>query len=151
TQSVATLEAALARERQHATAQRFLSNAHTERAYTLAKLKRHAEAAAEAKALLRLRRISADGLCNLARIYSLSYSAARDDDPRQAEQYAVQAVGLLRRAIAQGYKDVERLKIDSDYGGIRQRPDFQKLVGDLGKRNGGVKSPDRRSDLKGFS
>jgi serine/threonine protein kinase/tetratricopeptide (TPR) repeat protein len=174
TQAVATLEAALAHERQHAKAREFVRHAHEqrfsvakdlgrhtvalqdldrlielvppskqrnsfrlERVMTLAKLKRHAEATAEAKELGKLRQIPADGFCDLARVYSVASSAARDEDPRQAELYASRALELLGRAIAHGYKDVAKLKSHGDFDGLRQRPDFQKLISDLEKAKEG--------------
>jgi hypothetical protein len=133
TKAVETLEAALARDGQHAKAREFLRNAHEqrfylardlglldvvlqdldrlvelvppsqqhhafrlERAMTRAKLKRHAEATADAKELSKLRHISADRLCDLAGVYSTGSAAARDEDPRQCELYASEALELLR-------------------------------------------------------
>ena len=109
----------------------FRSHWRLERARTLARLKRHAEATGEAKELLKLPGIKAGIRVQFAGLYSLAYAAARDDDPRQAEPYAAQSVALLRRAIAQGYKDAATLKTDSDFDAVRERPDFQKVMEEL--------------------
>jgi serine/threonine protein kinase len=110
-----------------------------DRAVTLARLQRHAEAAAEAEDLLRLNKNSVDRLCKLAVVHALSAAAARDADRPQAEQYAARAVQLLQQAVAKGYKNVEALQRDADFDALRQRPDFQKLLNDLENRNEEVK------------
>jgi tetratricopeptide (TPR) repeat protein len=101
-----------------------------DRAVTLARLQRLAEAIAEAEDLLRLGKSRLPWLCQLARVYALS-AAAPDAVPEQAEHYAARTVGLLRQAMAAGYKDVEALKKDADFDAVRQRPDFQKLLSEL--------------------
>jgi hypothetical protein len=107
-----------------------------ERAKTLAKLRRHGEATAEATELLKEPKLRVESVIGIAELYALAFSAARDEDPRQAEQYAVQAVGLLRRAITEGYRDAAMLKERPDFDSLRQRPEFRKLVSDLEKANG---------------
>jgi tetratricopeptide (TPR) repeat protein len=104
-----------------------------ERAKTLAKLRRHTEATVEASELRsKFPSMDAGVLIRFAELYSLASSAARDDDdPVQDEQYAVQAVELLQQAVAQGYKDVAKLKTHGDFDAIRSRPDFQKLLVEL--------------------
>jgi serine/threonine protein kinase len=102
-----------------------------ERAKTLAKLKRHAEATAEAMDLLKTRKNDAKALVNFAGLFSLAWSAARDDDPRLAEEYAAKALAMLHEAVAQGYKDAAGLTAHGDFDAMRQRPDFQQFVSDL--------------------
>jgi serine/threonine protein kinase len=105
-----------------------------DRAKTLAKLNRHAEAIAEANELLKLPEMDGRNRARLAEPYSLAYASTRDEDPVQGEQYAVQAVELLRQAITHGYKDVALLKTHSDFKVLRQRPDFQQLLVELEQR-----------------
>jgi serine/threonine protein kinase len=79
-----------------------------DRAVTLARLQKHAEATAEAEDLLRLGKSDTAWLFKLAQVYALSV-AAPDVDRLQAEPYAGRAVWLLRQAAAKGYQDVEAL------------------------------------------
>jgi eukaryotic-like serine/threonine-protein kinase len=102
-----------------------------QRATALARLKRHAEATAEANAFAGSKDASAAILYDVARVYALSVMAAGVDPP--SEQYAARAVELLRRAIERGYQNVARLKRDPDLGVLRPRADFQKLLSELGK------------------
>ncbi len=100
-----------------------------ERAKTLAKLKRHTDAVAEAQQLLsELPGIDAGGLVGCAGVYALAYAAAGADEPGQAEQYAAQSLEMLRRAGARGFQDTAVLKTDGDFAAMRQRSDFQKLL-----------------------
>jgi hypothetical protein len=39
----------------------------------------------------------------------------------------------LRKAIAAGFKEVERLKQDKDLDALREREDFQKLLAEVEK------------------
>jgi tetratricopeptide (TPR) repeat protein len=48
-----------------------------------------------------------------------------------AQVYGDAAMRLLREAVSKGYKDVTRLKKDSDFVPLRGRKDFQKLVAEL--------------------
>jgi tetratricopeptide (TPR) repeat protein len=107
---------------------RFHTNWRLERAKTLAKLKRHVDAISEAKELLKSPGTNAGIRVRFAGLYSLAYAAARDDDLGQAEQYATQSLALLRQAINEGYKDPAKLKTNSDFDAVRERPDFQKLL-----------------------
>ncbi len=102
-----------------------------QRATTLARLKRHAEATAEANAFARSKDASAAILYDVARVYALSVVAAGVDPP--TDQYAARAVELLRRAIERGYQNVARLKRDPDLDALRPRADFQKLLSELEK------------------
>jgi eukaryotic-like serine/threonine-protein kinase len=46
-------------------------------------------------------------------------------------EYADRAVELLRKAVALGYKDTDRLAKDTDLDCLRDRDDFKKLLADL--------------------
>jgi serine/threonine protein kinase len=102
-----------------------------DRAVTLARLQRQAEATAEAEDVLRSSQSSIPRLYKSALVYALSVAAAWDTDPRQAEHYALRTVQLLQQAVSQGYEDVEALKENADFDAVRQRPDFQKLLEEL--------------------
>src|SRR5262249_22836964 len=97
------------------------------RALTLARLKEHAQATAEANSLAEVKGVTSGDLYNLAFVFSLSAATAHDDTDK-VEQYAARAVALLSRAVAEGYKNVEHMKKDSDLDALRQRDDFKKLV-----------------------
>jgi tetratricopeptide (TPR) repeat protein len=104
------------------------------RAWTLARLKDHARATAEAGALVQgNKNISPDTLHNVACIYAISAAAVRED-PARASAYAARAVALLRQAIQKGYTDLASLKQDKDLDLLRQRADFQKLLSQLAKK-----------------
>jgi hypothetical protein len=53
------------------------------------------------------------------------------DEPEMKEAYATGAVQLLRRTIAQGYKNAIQLKKDADLDALRPRADFKKLLAEL--------------------
>jgi tetratricopeptide (TPR) repeat protein len=113
------------------------------RAAVLARRGRYAEAAA-----------AADKLCAIApreprRLYHLARCCARclgPGDPGQApgpftgadkavhERLAANAVGLLREAIASGYRDRKSLEKDPDLDPLRQREDFKKLLRTLAEK-----------------
>jgi WD40 repeat protein/serine/threonine protein kinase len=50
---------------------------------------------------------------------------------KRAEDYANQAVGLLRRATAGGFRDIKNLQDNPSLASLRGRHDFQELVRDL--------------------
>jgi tetratricopeptide (TPR) repeat protein len=135
--AIKTLEAVVAREANHARAQRFLANAYSGQARVLNHLNRHDEALDGLNRAIQLssekqgHQMDAKMRVRFAELYSLAYASARDIDPGQGEHYAVQAVELLRQAIAQGYKEAAVLKTDRDFNVLRQRPDFQKLLVEL--------------------
>ncbi len=56
-------------------------------------------------------------------------------DPKQRQQavrfYGDAAMKFLRDAVSKGYKDVAKMKKDTDLDPLRQREDFQKLVAEL--------------------
>jgi tetratricopeptide (TPR) repeat protein len=108
-----------------------------QRALALAHGGDHAKAVAEAGALTRDDNTSGDTLYDAACVYGLSAHAVKDDAQRQ-EQYAGQAVALLRRARAAGFfnaaAQVEHVQKDDDLAALRDRADFRQFVADLQKR-----------------
>jgi hypothetical protein len=52
----------------------------------------------------------------------------------KAEAYGKQAVEWLRRAVADGFKDVKQLKDGEAFRPLRTREDFQRLLSDLETR-----------------
>jgi hypothetical protein len=72
---------------------------------------------------------------DLARAHALLAAVAAD--PRaglsaaDGAAEAHRAMGALRRAVAAGYRDLDRLRTDPDLAPLRDRPDFQELLLDL--------------------
>jgi serine/threonine protein kinase/tetratricopeptide (TPR) repeat protein len=59
---------------------------------------------------------------------------ATDKSPeaaRKARDENDQAMAWLHRAVAEGYKDMNKLKKDKDLDGLRDRPEFKKLLAKL--------------------
>jgi hypothetical protein len=48
-----------------------------------------------------------------------------------ARQYADRAIDLLHAAVAQGFRDIDHLKADTDLDSIRTQPGFEKVVAAL--------------------
>jgi tetratricopeptide (TPR) repeat protein len=71
----------------------------------------------------------ADALYDCGCIYV--QAAAASKDPDAAERHAARAVGLLRDAIAKGYKDAAQMRKDADLDPLRKRGDFQNLLAEL--------------------
>src|SRR5262249_54364501 len=74
-----------------------------------------------------------------ARAYAQAVKAAADDKaesdpPGQAKRYGERCVELLRRGLATGGKEAERLAPGGDFDPVRDRPDFQQLLAEAGKR-----------------
>jgi tetratricopeptide (TPR) repeat protein len=108
-----------------------------QRALALAHAGDHAKAAAEADDLTRDDKTPGDMLYDAACVCGLSVPAAKDDAQRN-EQYAGQALALLRRARAAGFFDdaaqVEHVQKDDDLAALRDRADFQQFVTELKKK-----------------
>jgi serine/threonine-protein kinase len=60
------------------------------------------------------------------------------EEEAQRRRYADEAMGVLRRAVARGFKDGAHMRADSDLEPLRMRDDFQKLVAEL---QGKAKAP----------
>jgi hypothetical protein len=62
--------------------------------------------------------------CTESLISGLAIGSERD-------AYAVRAMATLRRAVAEGFRDLNTLRKDEDLDPLRSRPDFQALLLDL--------------------
>jgi tetratricopeptide (TPR) repeat protein len=115
-----------------------------QRAGSLASAGEYRKAAPEADALAKNDNATGDTLYDAACVYGLCSAAANRDAKlneverkKIAEEYAGRAVILLQRATARGWKDVGRMKEDSDLDSLRQREDFKKLIRELELKTGG--------------
>jgi serine/threonine-protein kinase len=100
------------------------------RALSLAHAGEHVQAVAAVSELARVKKLSSNTLYYCACVYAIA-SAAVQNDPPLAEQYARRAVELLKRAVATGFKDVKRLKEDKDLAPLRGRADFAQLLAEI--------------------
>jgi serine/threonine protein kinase/tetratricopeptide (TPR) repeat protein len=111
-----------------------------QRALSLVRAGRHAEAVAEGDALAEAKDVTGDMLYDLACVSALAAAAVKDaktpstDATQPAEGYAARAVELLRQAVAKGYKDAAHMTKDRDLDALRGREDFKKLLTGLEKR-----------------
>jgi serine/threonine-protein kinase len=125
-QGIADLGAALASNRHQGHFLRALYSQHLMLAHAALDQGDHATAARVAQRLPDFHSNRADGLylaaCFLGRCIAL---AGQDAATRQ---YADRAMALLREAIAQGYKDLGRLRNERDLEPLQQRDDFQTMV-----------------------
>jgi serine/threonine-protein kinase len=87
------------------------------------------QAVASAEELARSPQTTANSLYDCACIHALAAAAAKEADA--AERHATRAVGLLREAVAKGYKDAAHMKKDTDLDPLRKREDFEKLLAEL--------------------
>jgi tetratricopeptide (TPR) repeat protein len=100
------------------------------RASCLARAGEHAKAYAEANDLADGKDLSATTLYNLACVCSIAATAAKED-AKLAEQYQARSLELLRQAVAMGYNDVQKIKVDKDLDALRSRDDFKNLMAEL--------------------
>ncbi len=118
----------------------------------LARLGRHAEAAREAVEYAGRADTAASNLYGFAGVYGLALAAALRDEnlpsadrERAADEYARQALQLLRRLQANGYfKDparAARLDEDKDLGALRRRAEFERFREEVRENAGGRKAP----------
>jgi hypothetical protein len=80
---------------------------------------------------------SFDSATELARAVALARADPQlTDSVRGAlvESYGKRAVDYLQRAVAQGYRDLKKLEMDARLGPVRDRADFQALLGQLRER-----------------
>jgi tetratricopeptide (TPR) repeat protein len=103
------------------------------RAITLAHLKDHARATAEAEALATAADADAALLYNAACVFALS-AAVVPADAGQREKYAGRAVELLRQATDRGWSSSDHIRKDADLAILRGREDFRKLLEELQAR-----------------
>ena len=98
------------------------------RAMSLAHLPgRHGEAAAEALVLTATPKTPPPALYDAACVCALAGAAAKRGS-EEAERHADQAILLLRRAVQQGWHEMDHLEKDPDLASLRGRKDFQDLV-----------------------
>ena len=83
--------------------------------------------------LLAAKALESGDMYDMACSYALCIPLTDKSDMK--EQYAVQAIELLRQAAAGGFKDVDHMKKDSDLDALRQRDDFKKFVAELQSKN----------------
>jgi tetratricopeptide (TPR) repeat protein len=99
------------------------------RTYYTARLGDHARAAREAEALAGEAEFDPAAKATLAAVYALSAGAAQPDDPDASRRYAERALDWLRAAVSAGALTPEKAVADPDFVGLRDHPEFQKLVG----------------------
>ena len=111
-----------------------------EHAVKQVKTKHYADAVADTALLAHGKEADADFIYNSACVHALAIAQVRQDSTlteaereELGERYANQAVELLRQAVAKGFNDVAHIKQDEDFDSLRQRADFQKLLGEFGK------------------
>ena len=56
-------------------------------------------------------------------------------DAAHREPYAVKAVALLRLAVDRGFDDDTAIRGDWDFRSLLQRPDFQAVIAEAGRRS----------------
>jgi serine/threonine protein kinase len=104
------------------------------RAIALARTGEPARALAEADALAAETKLMTGQLYDLACAYSLATGTRGALPPADADRAAARAVELLRRAFANGYRDVAHMLKDSDLDSLRHRVDYADLLWDLADR-----------------
>lgn len=141
------LEKILRQDPKHPAAPLFLHNMRRERALTLLGMGEHARAEAEAEALVARSPAGTDSLLTAARVFALSYVAAKDhaklSQPQREElanRYGARAVDLLRLAAKKGSNNADKLRADQDLRSLRGRDDFKELLGELERQ---TKPPSR--------
>jgi tetratricopeptide (TPR) repeat protein len=103
------------------------SSLRMERALARARLKEIPQALQEAESLIASLDADAPTLYTGAVILALASAAM----PEQADRHGQHAVGLLRRALAKGYKDLATLKQGRDLDLLREREDFKRLLAEF--------------------
>jgi tetratricopeptide (TPR) repeat protein/tRNA A-37 threonylcarbamoyl transferase component Bud32 len=108
---------------------------------TQLRLSQHREAARTATEELRMSAgkgaDSYNAACSLARcvpVVEKDTQLVAEKRTALAQDYATQAIALLREAVAKGFRDGKHMKTDPDLTPLRSRPDFQKIVQDLEAR-----------------
>jgi len=87
----------------------------------------HKSVADQAAKILQKPNLDREVMVELAECYSQA-AASVSDDPALRRQYLDQSLGLLQRAVKQGYKDVVVLETDPDLGAVRDEPGFRALL-----------------------
>jgi tetratricopeptide (TPR) repeat protein len=110
---------------------RYRQQLRLQRASNLLRLKDYGRATADAAALSDAANATAEEIYNAACVYALAAQLARPADAPAADSHAREAVRLLRRAVAKGFKDRAHLEADPDLEALRSHEDFRKLVEEL--------------------
>ncbi len=124
------------------------------RAISLAMVRDHVRATAEADAVAASAEISGETLYHLAATYAESVAAVRQDaklsrqeTERRAEQYATRALALLARARTAGFFQTPAARAnfikESNFDPLRSRADFRQFVTALNGRTQGGDSAAR--------
>jgi serine/threonine protein kinase len=107
---------------------RLRSHFRVQRAQSLAHLKDHVHAAAEAAAVAGEKDVPAYLLQDAAGVHAVC-SAAVGDNKELSERYAVKAVALLRLAFEKNYQAIaQEVHNDENLNALRSRADFQMLM-----------------------
>jgi hypothetical protein len=108
---------------------------HRSLAGTLVRLQDHRAAAKVAAELARTSFDPVEDPYNAACLVTLCVPLAKQDTglpehnrSQLAEEYAEQAMDLLREVVQRGFKDAEHMKKDPDLDPLRARDDFKKLM-----------------------
>jgi hypothetical protein len=72
------------------------------------------------------------------------------DSARLSKGEADRAMNWLKQAVAAGYKDVTKLKKDTDLDALREREDFKKLIADLEAKVGAEKKDGTQINAEEF-
>jgi eukaryotic-like serine/threonine-protein kinase len=128
-------QAALLISPQNQTYRQYLRNHYQNLADVLLRQGEHAEAARMGAEMARVRPEDADDSYNAASILALAVPVARKDPKlTEAQRSAAiaahgdQAIELLRRAIAAGFKDFDFMAKDTDLDSIREHPRYKELI-----------------------
>ena len=90
----------------------------------------YAKAAKEAEELA-AGKLSPKMLVDLAEIWSRAAEAAKSDSTL-SEKYLAQALATVKQAVSQGFKDADRLKSSAHLESVRMRPEFSKILEEIG-------------------
>jgi tetratricopeptide (TPR) repeat protein len=111
---------------------------------------RQAEAVADALAVVKSDKTPApllyDAACDCARAAGAAGTRSKPD-----ELYAAQAMALLRRAVARGWREARHTAQDPDLNALHGRADFQKLLADLHERQQSATAKPTPADRSGPS
>jgi tetratricopeptide (TPR) repeat protein/tRNA A-37 threonylcarbamoyl transferase component Bud32 len=72
-------------------------------------------------------------LCKCAELVAKDSKLAKEERSKREQAYLTEAVGVLRQAVAAGYRDVPAFKSAAALDPLRQRADVQKLLAEMEK------------------
>ena len=76
-----------------------------------------------------------ESACCHATLAGLAGRSGSGVSPANGEQEAAKAMQYLDRAVANGYRNANELRIESALDPLRNRPDFKKLMAELEKNS----------------